>query len=433
MNIRTLIMIPSLAMGLMACNPGDTTLSQGDTPATALAAIQGTVPGTVIEAYGDNGSYYVVDSEQNGTARHPFNLKLPAGIGFRLVMITNEGTPEQVVTPLGFRDSTGKIRTRFVLGKDDNVDLGFVPLPMSKNEAADLDLDGDGVLDSVMVLDDVGAGNPLVFADADEDGVSDWNDDDHGGYQYGQGTVDPQDHDGDGVINRYDRDYQAPPTDSDRDGLPDNVDANPRNERDHDNRGLRFDRDGDGYLDDDRDRDGYHDDDKDRDGYHDDDHDRDGYHDDDRDHDGYHDGDSAGDRSSSSSRHEEDEHATNGRHDDDDDSHDEDRRDHEDDHYGDRSHEDDDEGHVSGQVPSQPSPTPAPAPAPTPTPTPTPAPAPGEALFASNCSGCHSATSLSGRSAAMISSAISANRGGMGFLATLTTTEIQQIADYLNQ
>ncbi len=116
------------------------------------------MPGTIIEAYGDNGSYYVIHSDQNGTARHPFNLDLPAGIGFRLVMITNEGTKEEVITPLGFRDSSSKVRTRFVLGKNDSIDLGYVPLPTSRNEAADRDHDGDGV----MVLDDVGAGNPLV-------------------------------------------------------------------------------------------------------------------------------------------------------------------------------------------------------------------------------------------------------------------------------
>jgi len=47
----------------------------------------------------------------------------------------------------------------------------------------------------------------------------------------------------------------------------------------------------------------------------------------------------------------------------------------------------------------------------------------GEAFFAT----------LSGRSATAISLAISNNRGGMGFLSSLTATEIRQIADYLKQ
>jgi hypothetical protein len=239
------------------------------------------VPGTLIEAFGDNGAYYASDSNDNGTAQHPFDLKVPAGVGFELVMTTGEGTPDAVTSPIGWRDSTGEIRTRLMLRNGDQIDLGHVPLHMSRNEAAGDDLDDDGVLDKPWVLDDVGGKNPLTQCDADGDGVDDWNDDDHGGYHYGGNTKNPQDHDDDGIPNVYDKDHSHGAEDSDGDGLPDGVDANRHNDRNHGNDDLMGDCDKDGYNDDDHDRDGYHDDDGDRDGYHDDDNDHDGDHDDD--------------------------------------------------------------------------------------------------------------------------------------------------------
>jgi hypothetical protein len=94
-----------------------------------------------IEAFGDNGSYHVISSTDDGTSEHPFELELPPGIGFRMVMSTYEGTPEQVVMPIAFRDSTGNIRSRLVLGSGKRIDLGHVPLHMSRNSAAAEDRD----------------------------------------------------------------------------------------------------------------------------------------------------------------------------------------------------------------------------------------------------------------------------------------------------
>ncbi|ORJ63354.1 c-type cytochrome [Geothermobacter hydrogeniphilus] len=67
-------------------------------------------------------------------------------------------------------------------------------------------------------------------------------------------------------------------------------------------------------------------------------------------------------------------------------------------------------------------------------PTPTPGPVDGAALYGSNCAGCHgnlAGTSKPGRTATDIQNAIDGNTGGMGFLATLSTTEVQAIADAL--
>ncbi|MCK9530622.1 MAG: hypothetical protein M0R77_08700 [Gammaproteobacteria bacterium] len=239
---------------LSACSSGG-----GDSGATgATVNITGTVPGTRIEAFADNGAYYVTDSVDNGTAAHPFTLAVPARMGLRLLMTTNPGTADEVVTPLGWRGNDSALHTRLLLGGCAQVDLGHVPIPVGPNAAASLDADGDGVLDAPFVLDDQGARNPLTQCDADGDGMNDWDDPDHGGSHYAAGLTDPMDHDGDGIPNRHDPDFAPTGGDSDGDGLLDNFDANPDNVPGG-NRRLPDDFNGDGYMDDDMNHDGVHD------------------------------------------------------------------------------------------------------------------------------------------------------------------------------
>jgi mono/diheme cytochrome c family protein len=64
-----------------------------------------------------------------------------------------------------------------------------------------------------------------------------------------------------------------------------------------------------------------------------------------------------------------------------------------------------------------------------------PAPAPGidgAALYTAKCAGCHGAIKpifkASAKSAQSIQNAINSNRGGMGFLSSLTAAEVQAIA-----
>ena len=131
MNQRNLLAILTLALLQTACGGGGSDGS-GSIPTTSNSSIIGTVPGTLIEAFGDNGSYYVVASDDDGTDRHPFELTVPPGMGVRLVMTTGEGTGgDEVVTPIGFRDNKGNLRTRLVLGTGDVVDLGHIPVETS--------------------------------------------------------------------------------------------------------------------------------------------------------------------------------------------------------------------------------------------------------------------------------------------------------------
>lgn len=80
----------------------------------------------------------------------------------------------------------------------------------------------------------------------------------------------------------------------------------------------------------------------------------------------------------------------------------------------------------------------APAPGPAPAPAPAPSPAPGvdgAALYGTGCAACHSALATStkkNRTAAQITSAITGNVGGMGYLNTLTAAQVSAIATALS-
>ena len=275
----TLLVLLSTALLAAACGGGGGGSSSTSVTPDTTATISGTVPGTRIEAFGDSGAYYVAHSSDNGTTQHPFSLTVPSAMGLRLIMTTNEGTAEEVRSPVGFRDNTAQVRTRMMFGPGDQVDLGHIPLAMSRSEAmGDVDGDGDnddidndGWLDSPFMLGD--AQSPLAHADTDRDGINDFDDPDHGGYHYSAMDRDPVDHDADGVPNMMDHDYVVANgfVDVDRDGLHDNSnDMNPGNVA-----GANM------YFSDDPNMSGYHQDDKNRDGFHDDDNDRDGFHDDD--------------------------------------------------------------------------------------------------------------------------------------------------------
>jgi hypothetical protein len=236
--------------------------------------LKGTVPGTLIEAYCDDGSLYSVTSTQNGTSRHPFELSLPKNLPCRVVMITNENDlANKVVTPIKFIDQQGKTSIA-ITSNGGNIQIGHIDLSISR---ATINADGnnDGVEDiqtEVIVFDtDLEVidknGDPL---DRDDDGIVNTY----------------EDNDGDGISNHDD-------DDDDNDGILD-IDDN--------------DRDNDGLSDDDLDGDGVHnnnDVDDDNDGIHDsddDDDDNDGIRDsddDDDDNDGIRDSDDDGDHNGS--------------------------------------------------------------------------------------------------------------------------------------
>ncbi len=253
------------------------------TPGTTASTgtLFGTVPGTKIEAFCDNGSYYVTHSDKTkGTTttppRHPFSLTVPAGVGCHIVMTMNDDDPAvtDVVQSIGFKNKAGITQTRLVLGPNDKADVGNVPLLATQTAAATAGLDnnGDGILDTPFILDEhsaEGAKNPLKTVDADSDGVDDFDDSDGGGHNLdiANGDKDAQDPDGNGIPNVYDKTGTPPLSsaivDTDEDGLPDSIDVNPDNKKDQNN-ALANSKDG--YLDSDKNHDGFPDTDSNHDG-----------------------------------------------------------------------------------------------------------------------------------------------------------------------
>ena len=210
---RVFLLAFSALLLLAGCGGGGSLLADGGIIGTG--SIIGTVPGTIIEAYGEQGEYFWTSSEINGTDNHPFLLEeLPAGVGLYLVMIINEDTENEIIMPISFQDKQGEVLARIVLLENQEIDLGHIPLYMNCGDIPpDVDPDGDCFLDKPFMLDEgMGSHNPLKQMDADNDGINDYDDPDHGyGPHSGGMHNDPPDHDGDGIPNYYDPDFSPGP------------------------------------------------------------------------------------------------------------------------------------------------------------------------------------------------------------------------------
>ena len=226
------------------------------------STVSGTVPGTLIEAFCTDGSYYFVKSTDNNTTEHPFEIEVPSTVSCSLVMTTNEdNSTSRVVTQIGMitPNTSGTLFTATA-----DIDLGHIPLAMDPSNINDIN--GDHVSDDILSiqvdgtslvvelenpLDDDADGLVNVYEDYDDDGVSNYydHDDDNDGIDDIYDTDNDGDDiegndndlDGDGISNDTD-------VDDDNDGLDDSVDS------DDDNDGI------DDYLDSDDDNDGIDDD-----------------------------------------------------------------------------------------------------------------------------------------------------------------------------
>ncbi|RTZ67350.1 MAG: hypothetical protein DSZ29_00980, partial [Aquificaceae bacterium] len=103
MNIKLLSAFISASFIVTACGGGGSSTTSLAPTIKNNYLLKGTVPGTLIEAYCDDGSVHSVSSTKNGTSKHPFSLSLPKGLACRIVMITNENDlTKKVVTPIKF-------------------------------------------------------------------------------------------------------------------------------------------------------------------------------------------------------------------------------------------------------------------------------------------------------------------------------------------
>ena len=187
---------------------------------TMMYSLSGTVPGTLIEAFCKDGSYYQSTSIQNGTTAHPFDLKLPEGLACKVVMTTNENDTDlrqRIITPIKFK-TAGMTSTYLALSGD--VDLGNVALAMAgQGVQTPIEVDVEGEAANVVMvtsdpLDRDGNDVPDVYDDPDGDGLPNQYD---------------LDDDGDGIPDTVDEQYQD---DEDGDGVPDSDDT------DNDNDGV---------------------------------------------------------------------------------------------------------------------------------------------------------------------------------------------------
>lgn len=209
-KVGYLSVIPAALLFTACGGGGDTSTTTSTTPTSAN--LVGTVPGTLIQAFCSDGSNPSVNSIQDGSDEHPFSLALPYNTDCRIVMITNEGTENQIITPLTFNGNS-------VLNLQTELDLKYVPLAM--DPALIVDANGDGVVDEPLDVSIEETTGVSVFnlsvdpMDTDLDGIPNVYDDD----------------DNDGIINSEDDDYQHD-GDADADGIADEYD------RDDDNDGT---------------------------------------------------------------------------------------------------------------------------------------------------------------------------------------------------
>ncbi len=225
---KTKLLSLSTCALLAACSSGGSDEQVKD---AATYSLKGTVPGTLIEAFCDDGRYFSTHSDQDAhPSRHPFELELPVGLSCRLVMTTGEDTPDALVTPIGF---SGLKKSSIAFKGTDDIDLGHIALTLGADPGCSLvpaaptyDLDCNGIQDATVYIeiesDDfeivVYVSDPLdddrdylidAYEDDDDDGIPNCKDDNSGSDDFdGDGIDDDQDvdDDNDGLLDEEDDD-----------------------------------------------------------------------------------------------------------------------------------------------------------------------------------------------------------------------------------
>ncbi len=217
--VGSILLALLITFNITGCSSSDETNDSADNNFTL---IEGTVPGTLIEAFCLDGSYYRVTSQQNDTQEHPFSLKIPKHLNCYLVMSTNElNSSAKIVTPISIQTKTDQ--GSLFYGTSNSAQLGFIPLALDRSEINDST--NDGVLDTPLnvnvysgILVVVNSSNSSM--DSDHDGIINiYEDDDHDGIynREDNDSKDQNDIDGDGIDNDID-------VDDDNDGIKDDDD-----------------------------------------------------------------------------------------------------------------------------------------------------------------------------------------------------------------
>lgn len=199
---------------LVGCGGGGGSATTTTSSTTTTYSISGTVPGTIIEAFCKDGSYFSVNSTNDGTANHPFTIDIPIGTNCKFVMTTNEtdvNTTKHIITPIKLSDGT-TTSTYFELNGD--TDMGYINLSTT-GQGVQTPLNISVTDNKIKVnhfsydpLDDDNDGIPNIYEDDDGDGYTNKHDEDDDN----DGTPDhldsdyDDDKDGDGIDDDYDHD-----------------------------------------------------------------------------------------------------------------------------------------------------------------------------------------------------------------------------------
>ena len=198
-NIKQIRLLSPLVLAtfFVACGGGgSTTSTPSSTPApsstpipttSSNVKISGTVPGTLIEAFCDDGSYKQVTSTNNGTNEHPFSISVPSSRNCNLVMTMYENnSSKRIINNIGFNNGT---QQGTALKTDKDINLGHVALPTTYGMG--IDSDGDHVNDNRLYVSTTGVTvASQIVQDSDNNGKLDAYDD----------------KDGNGVVNAYEDD-----------------------------------------------------------------------------------------------------------------------------------------------------------------------------------------------------------------------------------
>jgi cytochrome c553 len=201
-----IIAVMGTASLIVVCGGGGDTDTVLTPTAQNNVAISGTVPGTTIQAYCTDGSSPSVQSTDDGSNEpHPFSLELPVGVNCRVIMITNEGTTDQVITNITFNGNS-------IINLESSLPLGHIALAMSPDDMVDANNDGFAEMDL-----DIGTVSGVAIYNL---------------------SYDPTDIDGDGIANALDSDMDGDAIDDDQD-----IDLTVTNDSDGDGIDDSIDRD----------------------------------------------------------------------------------------------------------------------------------------------------------------------------------------------
>ena len=187
------------------------------TSQTTTYSISGTVPGTIVEAFCNDGSYYSTTSINNGTNMHPFSLNLPTNLDCKIIMITNETDLDKrnwIITPIRL-EANGNSGTYVTINKD--IKLGNIPLetPGSNSWTSGVKVPLTIIINDEILtvkslsndpMDDDNDGIPNIYEDDDNDGYVNKHDDDDDNNGKKDQDENRDDHDNDGIKDIYDVD-----------------------------------------------------------------------------------------------------------------------------------------------------------------------------------------------------------------------------------